>query len=297
MNALTFPSIASMEERALDQAVSGLAHHSQRAYRRHLRLFTGFLVLSRNQLTRESVTAYLATLTGDAPAYNQALSAIKRLANEAALCSWINYETAMQIGAIPAKKQRGSRAGNWLRADQATALLGACPTDCLQGLRDRAVLALLLGCGVRREEAARLRLEQYTDRDGRTMLVDLIGKGDRVRTIGVPGWVKEIVDAWIAAAQITSGFLLRSLRPPGAAFPINQSISASAIWDIVTAYTSKLGIRCTPHDLRRTYAQLARKNNAPIEVIQKSLGHSSITTTERYMNTGHEANAGDYFKL
>jgi site-specific recombinase XerD len=297
MSALVVPSVESIQERALRQAVSGLAHHSQRVYRRHLRLFTDYLVSSRNQLTRESVTGYLATLTADTPAFNQALSAIKRLANEAALCSWINYETAMQIGAIPSKKLRGARSGNWLSRDQAQRLLTSPDASTLAGKRDRAVLALLLGCGVRREELALVKLSQLTLRDGRPMLVDLMGKGNRVRTIGVPQWAHSIVLDWLKSANIEDGLLIRSLRPEGAALRINSSISASAIWGIVTHWTAQMGLRCAPHDLRRTYAQLARKSNAPIEVISRSLGHSSITTTEKYMNTGHEANAGDYFNL
>lgn len=52
---------------------------------------------------------------------------------------------------------------------------------------------------------------------------------------------------------------------------------------MVERYSAQLGIRVAPHDLRRTFAKLARKGHAPLEQIQLSLGHASVQTTERYL--------------
>ena len=76
------------------------------------------------------------------------------------------------------------RAGNWLTRDQAETLLSA-PPSTLMGLRDRAVLGLLIGCGLRRDELANLTFAHLQQREGRWVIVDIIGKGRRVRTVPV----------------------------------------------------------------------------------------------------------------
>src|SRR5205823_7776024 len=80
------------------------------------------------------------------------------------------------------------------------------------GKRDRALLCLLLGCGLRREELAMLTVEHMQQRDARWVLVDLVGKGKRVRSVPMPGWAKLAADQWASAAGITSGRLLRAVN-------------------------------------------------------------------------------------
>jgi site-specific recombinase XerC len=79
----------------------------------------------------------------------------------------------------------------------------------LTGKRNRAILAILLGCGLRRRELAELTLESIQRREERWAIVDLVGKGRHIRTVPVPTWVKETLDAWLAAAGIESGPLFR----------------------------------------------------------------------------------------
>jgi len=79
----------------------------------------------------------------------------------------------------------------------------------LTGKRNRAILAILLGCGLRRRELAELTLERLQRREERWAIVDLIGTGRHIRTVPVPNWVKETLDAWLNAAGIESGPLFR----------------------------------------------------------------------------------------
>jgi site-specific recombinase XerD len=284
----------TIEERVLSAALSGLSRNSCRAYTRHLKLFLSYLAATKLPLNRETVESFMATAPPYA-AYNQALSAIKRLAMQAAAHGWIAYETAVQIDSIRTKKRLGQLAGAWLTIDQAKALLAAPDAATVAGKRDLAVLALLIGCGLRREEAAGLSWLQFDKREDRWMLLNIEGKGGRIRTVAVPRWAAEILHNWRHELPSTEfGYIVRSFTPQG---KINGSLSATAIWDIVLAYATKIGVKCSPHDLRRTYAKLARKGGAPLDVIQKSLGHSSVRTTELYTASGEEANAGDYLKL
>jgi integrase len=99
-------------------------------------------------------------------------------------------------------------------------------------------------------------------------------------------------------SSLSDNLLLRSITSRGPRGRINGSLSPAAVRDIVRHYGSLIGIPdLNPHDLRRTYAKLSRLGGAPLETIQKSLGHASLRTTEVYLQTGEECNAGDYINL
>jgi site-specific recombinase XerD len=80
--------------------------------------------------------------------------------------------------------------GNWLSASQAERLINSPDVATLKGNRDRALLALLIGTGLRREEAASLTTEHVQQRDGRWVIVDLTGRGNRLRSVPVPSFAK-----------------------------------------------------------------------------------------------------------
>jgi site-specific recombinase XerD len=108
-------------------------------------------------------------------------------------------------------KKLGCRLGNWLTAEQARVLWQLLDPDTLKGKRDRAILAVLLGCGLRRRELTELTTEHFLRRENHWTIVDLIGKGGHVRTIPVPTWVKQTVDDWLVAARVADGRLFRQV--------------------------------------------------------------------------------------
>src|SRR6266436_1971938 len=124
------------------------------------------------------------------------MSAIRKLAAEAADNGLLAPELAAGISRVKSAKSVGIRMGNWLSVRQAQSLLNAPDVTTVRGLRDRAILAVLLGCGLRRSEAAALTFSHLQQRDGRWCVVDLVGKHGRVRTAPMPTWVKVAVDAW-----------------------------------------------------------------------------------------------------
>jgi integrase len=186
-------------------------------------------------------------------------------------------------------RREGVRTGNWLSKKQATALLNAPDPDTFVGKRDRALLAVLIGCGIRREEACNLTFERIQMREARWVILDLIGKGGRIRTVPMPAWAKAAIDDWAQAADINSGTVFRIGYNPGPnyqcreRFMLGKPLAAPVIWKAVRRHAKKLGLNIAPHDLRRTYAKLAHKGQSAIEQIQFSLGHSSVQTTEHYL--------------
>jgi site-specific recombinase XerD len=147
----------------------------------------------------------------------------------------------------------GSRIANWLTANEARTLWQIPNPTSLKGKRDRALLATLLGCGLRRRELAELDFGHLQRRDEHWAIVDLVGKGGHIRTIPVPDWVKQVTDEWSSAAGINSGRIFRCVCKAGKAW--GDGLTEKAVWHIVKEHAAKLGnTKLAPHDLRR-YAE------------------------------------------
>lgn len=259
---------------------------TKRHYARGLVEFAAWRAAHHGAFSRATVQAWRSSLEEQdlAPStINQKLAAVRKLAKEAAANGLVDAETAAGIEQVQGAKQRGERAGNWLTQRQSEALINAPEPADLKGQRDRAALALLVGCGLRRSEAVLLNLEDIQQRDGRWAIPDLRGKGGRIRTVPVPAWVKVAVDRWAAAAGIVTGRILRGMNRHGQI--THDSLTGQAVLDLAQSYGRQIGVEIRPHDLRRTCAKLCRKHGGELEQIQLLLGHASIQTTERYLGT------------
>ena len=274
-------------ELAIQAVVDSLdSPHSQRAYERHLREFISWYQ-SRDQtaLNKATVQRYTAELRNSglsAATINQRLSAIRKLAIEASDNGALDIQIANGIKSIKGVRQEGTRTGNWLQKQQAQQLLDAPNVDTLKGLRDRAILSLLLGCGLRRAEAANLTFDHIQQRDGRWILVDLLGKRNKLRSVPMPAWTKVAIDAYAGSAELRDGIVFRPINKGGRI--LGDRMTEQAIYNVVLYYADKVSIgKIAPHDLRRTFAKLAHKGGSGLDQIQLSLGHGSIQTTERYL--------------
>jgi integrase len=119
-------------------------------------------------------------------------------------------------------------------------------------------------------------------RQGHWAIVDLIGKGSRVRTVPMPMWVKEAVDRWTVAAKVSQGRIFRAVSRHGT--PWGKGISENVIWYVVRRCAGRTKLdHVAPHDLRRTCAKLCHTAGGEIDQIQFLLGHASVLTTERYL--------------
>lgn len=236
------------------------------------------------RVDKASVQAYKAQLQRDglAPSsINVKLCAVRKLAQEAADNGYMDPMLASGVGKVKGVKIAGTRAGNWLTLEQAQQLINAPDIRTVKGLRDRAILAVMVGCGPRRSEVAALSMEHIQQREGRWVIVDMMGKGQRVRSIPMPAWAKAAIDAWTRAAAITEGRVFRAVRKGG--LVVNETMTDQAVADVVRHYSEVIGVPISAHDLRRTFAKLAHKGSGRLDQIQLTLGHASIKTTERYL--------------
>jgi integrase len=263
--------------------------HTRRNYAKALGEL-GELVRERRQpLTRGLFLEYKASLVArglSASTVNVRLSAVRKLIDEARRNGALGAQEAAELADVPNVRQQGNRLGNWLTREQGRELLTVPDRETLKGKRDLCILALLLGCALRRAELAALNVEDIQLRENRWVIADLHGKGGRVRTVAIPHWVKQAVDAWASAADIKTGPVVRSITKAGR---LGEGLSPWSVWSVVQSTAREIGVeRFGAHDLRRTCAKLCRKNGGDLEQIRFLLGHASIATTERYLGADQE---------
>jgi integrase len=284
--AVIAPTHGSVRDRVMALVLDSVrSEHSRRAYARALDdFFSWYEVNAVSIFNKSSVQQYRSELERrglSAATINLRLSAVRKLAAEAADNGLLESELAGGIARVRGTAGGGVRTGNWLTTDQTERLLSLPDANTNKGRRDRVIIALLVGCGLRQAELAQSELEQIQLRAGRWVIVDLKGKGARVRTVPMPSWAKPLIESWTQSAGITSGRILRQVSKSDRVH--GSSLSTQSVFRIVHGYGIDLKLEIAPHDLRRTFAHLAHRGHAPIEQVQLSLGHASLTATERYL--------------
>ena len=158
-------------------------------------------------------------------------------------------------------KKLGVRLGNWLTAEQGQALWQAPDRERLKGKRDRALLALLLACGLRPHELAELTFGHPQQREGHWAIVDLSGKGGHVRTIPVPDWVHGLLDDWTKTAGIDAGKLFRRVSSAGRAWGV--AVTEKVVWHVVKEFAARTGVKkLAPSNLRSAAPRCERRIGA-----------------------------------
>jgi len=259
---------------------------SQRSYDHAIRQFIDWycseprLAFNRIVVTRYRIfleQAHYASST-----INLRLAAVRRLAYEAADSGLLSPDLAAGIRRVKGAKKHGTRVGNWLTAEQGRALLSIFDRAALRGKRDYAMVAVLLGCGLRRAELAAAQVADLQQREEHWVFADLIGKGGHIRTVPIPDWVAESVAVWLSEAAVTDGAVFRAINKAGRIAP--NGFSPKVIWGVVKQASARCGLaNVAPHDLRRTCARLCHQAGGELEQIQFLLGHVSVQTTERYL--------------
>jgi site-specific recombinase XerD len=179
-------------------------------------------------------------------------------------------------------RRLGVRLGNWLAPEQGRRLLEHDGPMTSRETRNHAMLAMLIGCGLRRSELLGLTLASLQQREEHWVVADLVGKGGHMRTVPVPTWVKAAIDVWTTVAGITDGAVIRAINRAGRVW--GDGMSPRVLWEVVRSAAVRAGIqKLAPHDLRRTCARLCHVAGGELDQLQVLLGHVSIQTTERYL--------------
>jgi integrase/recombinase XerC len=263
------------------------------AYRRDLLQLVGFLQRAGSSL-EEADRATLRRFLAQQHTLGYARASIARRVG--AIHTFYRWALAEDRVPLDPSSSLGSpkvvnRLPTVLRPSEAAALVEAPPIHEMGGgcddedagtravgLRDRAVLELLYGSGLRVSELAGLTIERVDLTRGRVLV---LGKGSKEREVPMSDPAVEAVRRWVSEGReamgttgSTSLFFNRKGRPIG-----QRDIRA-----LVEGYSGRLlpGRRVTPHTLRHSYATHLLEGGADIRAVQELLGHATVATTQRY---------------
>ncbi|MGK3212804.1 MULTISPECIES: tyrosine-type recombinase/integrase [Enterobacter] len=244
---------------------------------------------SWGSLRRHHVMAVTELLrdTGRATAtVNTYLSALKGVAKEAWMLRLMDVESFQHIRAV--RNLRGSRLprGRALPPEEIRALFGACEADNSSiGIRDAAMLAVILGCGLRRSEAVGLDLSDVvTDEQA----LRVLGKGNKERLAYMPAGTWQRLQMWIDEVRGEKvGPLFTRIRRFDTL--TNDRLTDQTVYHVLQVRQRQAGIaKCAPHDLRRTFATAMLDNGEDLITVKDAMGHASVTTTQQYDLRAHE---------
>ena len=193
-------------------------------------------------------------------------------------------------GVLAVRKVRVSNASGRLptTVDQSRDLLASVPTDTLADLRDRGMIALLLGCGLRRVELVRAVRKDLTPQNGQ-LLLRIQQKGHHAKDAFVVIWsgVERVLRPWLTQSPFKNPdsplFPSLSKRDSG------STLTPRSVSRIIRNRLDAIGLKDhSTHSLRHAFATIAlTSEDVELRDVQHALGHSQITTTERYI---HQSN-------
>ncbi len=277
---------------------------TRRAYQNDLEDFCGFVGLTGAEEFRAVTRAHVLAWRAQLESRGLAGATIRR--KLAALASLFDHllENNAVAGGNPVhgvkrpKIETNEGKTPALGDDQAKLLLEAPDTETVKGVRDRAILAVLLYHGLRREEAARLTMGDLVERRGIKHL-RVHGKGKKIRFLPLHPVAAERIYAyleWDSARDTSSGPLFRSIRgkTTGAGVTANGLYTVVAYWARVAGIeVNGLGV----HGLRATAATNALEHDADIAKVQMWLGHANISTTRLYDRRGQRPEDSPTYKV
>ncbi len=218
---------------------------------------------------------------------NKIISMVRSVLRQAWKLGMMDTDSYKRAVAIPGIQGSRLPAGRALDPAEVRALFEACAEPGPNAARDAALLAILIGCGLRRSEAANLDLE---DLDTENATLRIVGKGNHERLAHMNSGVEDAVNAWLKIRGKAEGPLLYAITGRGDHI-IPRRLCTESIRLILQRRGEQARIRsCTPHDLRRTFITSLLDAGNDIAVTSRLAGHRNITTTTRYDRRDERAN-------
>jgi integrase/recombinase XerD len=266
----------------------GLSKNTLDAYRRDLRLFSGWLAKKRPgvgllQAGQGDIAAYFAARHDDTKAStaNRRLSVLKRFYQQALRLHRISEDPCLKL----ASAKQPARFVHTLSEAQVEALLAAPDLREPLGIRDRTMLELMYASGLRVSELVALRIDEVGMNEG---VVRVTGKGTKTRLVPFGQEARQWIERYLREARgiILNGQQDDALFVTGRGGPMTRQM----FWVVVKKHASKAGITAplSPHTLRHAFATHLLNHGADLRVVQLLLGHSDISTTQIYTHVARE---------
>lgn len=264
-----------------------LSPNTVAAYGRDVQEMLAALELEPRAVNADDITRYLAARAGAAGASPGKTGALSKRSQARLLSSlrsffdWLILEGERKDN--PCDRVDTPKLGRYLpevlSVEEVTAILESVDTAAgWTGLRDRAILEILYGCGLRVSEACGLLISHVYLREG---FVRVVGKGDKERLVPLGEVAADAFSQYLEARPEAAeaafddiAFLNKNGRP----------LSRVAIFNLVKKQALVAGVNkeISPHTFRHSFATHLIENGADLRVVQEMLGHESILTTEIY---------------
>ncbi len=233
-----------------------------------------------DEITTRDVLAYVQHLRevrdNGASAVNRAVVVLRRFYSAMVAMGYLE-PSANPLAVFPSIKAVPRKLPIALSQEQVSRLLAEPRADTVIGLRDRALLALLYGTGIRASECASLRNSHV---DLKQLAITVRGKGGHERVIPLNPRLAELLDAYVQA---------RGQAHPSAPFfrsRFGRLLSRGSVYDRVRTWgqRSRIGVRLSPHRMRHTFATHLVRAGVGLVTIRDLLGHRLITSTQIYLH-------------
>lgn len=191
---------------------------------------------------------------------------------------------------IPKMKYKSTIPGFLTQKDTDKLFVEKNESDKYQHFRDYVILALLYSTGMRRTELGSLKI---TDIDHTTGLITVIGKGNKERVVPMGENTASELRSYLLVRE---KFLKEKNQQSNALF-LNKSaekLNVRSVNRLVNAFAQKHGMKFTPHTLRHSFATHLLENGADLMLIKEILGHSSLSTTQKYTHVTAESMKKQY---
>lgn len=218
---------------------------------------------------------------------NRILSALRGVLEQAWLLGQMSAEDYHRAARLAPVIGETLPAGRELLAEEIAALIQSCIKDQSSlGIRDAAVISILFGCGLRREEVTMLDLSDY-DLANTKLLIH--GKRSKQRIVYLGEGSHAALTDWLEIRGSGTGPLFLPVKRGGNVC-YDHRLTPQAIYYILQNRAKRAGVKpFTPHDLRRTFVSRLLDAGVDIATVAKMAGHSNIQTTARYDRRSDEA--------
>lgn len=227
---------------------------------------------------------------------NTIMTALKGIAETCETMNVISVEQAKAIRKIKQLRYYRIPAGRALSHTESKELLQEPDANDMKGVRDKAIIGLMLGCGLRREEVGNLLFENI---DFGRNSIKLIGKGNKQRSVFFTAPVRLLLLNWIQYRGKEDGYLFGKISRGKRVLRNDTPLHPNSIHNIIKEYWAKASDdlsegenskpeKISPHDLRRTFATRLFANGTDIVLVQHLMGHASVTTTAQYDRRGED---------
>jgi integrase/recombinase XerD len=260
-----------------DRWLGQFSPNTQEAYRRDFEQWTTWLAGDLHSARPGDVNAWVGHLRDD---LGRASSTVARkVVAVASYYEWAREEGLTDCRPIPRRRPKRNPGPVHLGIDRAQARAVLAEAERYSP-RGHALMAVLVFCGLRVSEAVGLELERFGQQRGHRV-VDVHGKGDKVRTVPVPA------PAWVPVETYLAG------RTEGPVFVTStgRRWDRSGAYKAVRSIGARAGVDLYPHLMRHTAITLALDAGAPVDRVQGWAGHASLDTTMGYAKARQQLDA------